>query len=317
MKILVLGASFTGEYLADHFPEHQVWFLSRRAAELAAAGRNIYPETEPEQGAPREAASIGFDAIMDTVPAIPRDPVGATDAQVAADEAAILDPPYHAQIAQLLRDDPGLPYIHISSTSVFPVQVAQASDQFNSGKNETDEKSSAPAAELDEETQVGPVNSRGERRLRLEQKIRELYPHAGILRSTGIYGPGRSIALQFRRSNFRRTTAGNLYVSRIHVHDLVRLFLAMAVRLRANPGDPIVRLVHAVDEKPTANREVFLFLEQELGISVPGEWRDAPARGRIIRSRYARELLADRYQYPTYVEGFRACLEEGDPELSK
>ncbi len=301
MKILVLGASFTGEYLADHFPDHEVWFLSRRSAELSAAGRRVYP---PQSTSPETPA--GFDAILDTVPAVPAAASGSS-----AEPVAIQEPPYHAEVMQLLAHDPNLPYIHVSSTSVLPGSErgavrAQSAGAGPAGAPRRNAEHEPPA--LDESAPVGPENERGARRLRLEERIRELYPRAGILRSTGIYGPGRSIALQFREGNFRRTASGNIYVSRIHVHDLARLFLAMAERLRANPGDAAARLVHAVDERPTANREVFTFLEEELSLAIPGDWRTEPPRGRIIRSRHAAELLGGRYRFPTYVEGFRACL---------
>ena len=290
MKILVLGASFTGEYLADHFPEHEVWFVSRRAAELRAAGRRVI-DFAPEDSTSATAALANaprFVAIMDTVPAI-------ADERPGADAAAILDPPYLALVTALRQIDPALPFIHVSSTSVFATPDSAADGE-------------TPVA-LDETSATEPENDRGLRRLRLEQRVRALIPDACILRSTGIYGPGRSIAIQFRAGNFRRTGSGNQYVSRIHVHDLTRLFLAMALLKRADPGDARLRLVHGVDERPTANREVFLFLERELGVTVPGNWRDAPASGRIIRSLYAKNLLGGRYRYPTYVEGFRACLE--------
>ncbi|MEQ9365995.1 MAG: hypothetical protein RIF32_17260 [Leptospirales bacterium] len=220
------------------------------------------------------------------------------------DENAILEPPYHALVKDLLARDSSLPYVHVSSTSVLPGSDRGAS---RAAAEESGDARRAPL-EFDETTPVGPENSRGERRLRLERRIRELYPRAGILRSTGIYGPGRSIASQFQRGDFRRTNSGNVYVSRIHVHDLARLFLAMAACLRKNSDDPMARLVHAVDERPTANEEVFSFLERELSVDVPGDWRGGGPRGRIIRSLYARDLLGDRYRYPTYVEGFRACL---------
>ncbi|MCR9143104.1 MAG: hypothetical protein NXI24_12695 [bacterium] len=301
MNILVLGASFTGEYLADHFPDHQVWFLSRRSADLIRAGRRVYPVN----GAGDAGQPLRFDAIMDTVPAIA---AGSEN----ENPNAILDPPYMPAVLSLLERDPGLPFIHISSTSVLPGSArdggtVRATDATDGSAGSATADSTRPAA-FDETTPVGPENSRGMRRLNLERRIRELVPAAAILRSTGIYGPGRSIALQFREGNFRRTASGNVYVSRIHVHDLVRLCLAMATRLRANPNDAAVRLVHAVDEKPTANREVFSFLETELGLAVPGDWRDQPAQGRVVRSLYARDLLGGRYRYPTYIEGFRACL---------
>jgi nucleoside-diphosphate-sugar epimerase len=201
-------------------------------------------------------------------------------------------------IDRLRARDPGLPLVHVSSTSVFAT-AGQTTGAASDGPAVTS---------CDERTEARPDTDRGRLRLALERRVRERYPEACILRSAGIYGPGRSLAVQFRAGNFRRAASGNQYVSRIHVHDLVRLALVLIARCRAAPDDSTIRLVHAVDERPTANREVFAFLENELGLRVPGKWRDEPPRGRMIRSLYAADLLGRAYRYPTYVEGFRACL---------
>lgn len=293
--ILVLGGSFTGRYLAQNFPEQRVHFLARSAEQLRAQGFAASTPAEFAAAGPQR-----YDAILDTVPAI-------LPADATADSTAILDPPYQSQVAQLI--DRGTVYVHVSSTSVLPggardLPVSSAAP---------DSDSSDVVLALDETAAPAPDGVRGERRRLLEGRVRALYPGAITLRAAGIYGPGRCVALQFRAGNFRRAAVGNSYVSRVHVHDLARLFLALVERHSADPADT-PRLVHAVDERPAANSEVFAFLETELDVRVPGDWRDTVARGRIVRSRFARDLLGGQYRFPDYVTGFRDCLRRCEAE---
>ncbi len=297
--ILVLGGSFTGRYLARNFPEHRVHFLARSAEQLRAQGFSASTPAEFAASGLRE-----YDAILDTVPAI-------LPADVAKDSTAILDPPYRSELARLGQQPSGpSAYIHVSSTSVLP---GGARDLPAGSANHSPSSIDAGDAvlALDETADPAPDGARGERRRRLEERVRALQPGAMILRAAGIYGPGRCVALQFQAGNFRRAAVGNSYVSRIHVHDLVRLFLALVERHASDP-DGTPRLVHAVDERPAANSDVFAFLETELGVNVPGDWRDTAARGRIVRSRFARDLLGGQYRFPDYVTGFRDCLRRGE-----
>lgn len=82
MKILVAGASYTGRFLAAHFKEHEVHFLSR--SDVKAEGLRPYKEGED------------YDLVVDTVPAL---------------ETGL---PYTGPFNKARR------LIHISSTSVLP-----------------------------------------------------------------------------------------------------------------------------------------------------------------------------------------------------
>lgn len=301
ISILVLGGSFTGQYLAREFPEHQVHFLARSAADLRARGFAASTPAELSAalaGAESPAFPKTIDAILDTVPAVLPPDAG-------RDSSAILDPPYQSLVDGIRERNPAVCYIHVSSTSVLPGgarDIDLKADPAGSA-NSPD----AHVIALDETAPPAPDGARGARRKALEDRVLELNPGALILRAAGIYGPGRCVALQFQSGNFRRAGVGNSYVSRIHVHDLARLFLGMVTQHSADPhGAP--RLVHAVDEQPSANADVFAFLEAELQVQVPGDWRSTPPRGRIVRSRFALELLGGRYRFPTYVSGFRDCL---------
>ncbi len=276
MNILCLGASFTGRYLWRNFSDrHRVFFLSRRSQQLAEAGLAAFSASEWH----RVALHQRIDAVLDTVPAI-----------AASDSGEdIAEPPYLREVGQVFGFNPSARLIHVGSTSVYPSHLKE---------------SDLPG--LDEDTAARSGKRGGKRRLLLEQRWMREYPDLRVIRSAGIYGPGRCLALRFKQGDFRRAAEGNRVVSRIHVHDLCRLILALA---EAAPQKPAPTLVHAVDESPVPNREVFEFLEEMLGIQVPGNWRQEPPRGRKIVSLHAKQLLGGTYRHPSYRQGFAACLE--------
>lgn len=264
--VLCLGLGFTTTCLADLFPSsYRFAFLTRDPGQATQRGRRI---VNPEAG-PETAPAF----IVDSVPAL-------------QPEARNL--PYHAVVRAILDRSPETPYLHLSSTSVYP----GADRPFQTPR----------PPRLDEEALAIPDTERGARRLRLEQEVLNRYPQARILRCGGIYGPGRSLAERFRDGDFTRASVGNRWVSRIHVHDLARLMVAAATA----PDAP--RIVNAVDERPASNREVFGFLEDLLSITVPGDWRTESAVGRAIGSGFRAALLPDGLRFPSYREGFRNCL---------
>ncbi len=199
--------------------------------------------------------------------------------------------PYREICDLLVR--PGCAYVHISSTSVY-------------GGADLD---SVVIRTFDESTLPAPDNPGAARRFEREKEIRSAYSGAWILRAGGIYGPGRSLVESFRAGDFRRTGSGNRIVSRIHVHDLCRLALALAETGNEACVIPAVpdRIVNAVDPCPSLNAEVFLFLEELLGMTIPGDWRNAVPSGRRIESRYAGQILGE-FSYPDFRAGFSAIL---------
>jgi nucleoside-diphosphate-sugar epimerase len=274
VRILCLGASFTGRYLARNFPEHQVDFLSRDPDAVRAEGLSAFTPGQSGQ-------SQTYDLILDCLPALP-DANGKRPAPH----------PYMEIVGSLLEGASAPRVIHISSTSVYPAGIDSVTDAED-------------APRFDESVTPVPPEERGQARLRLEEGLIAAWPGLLIIRASGIYGPARCLALSFQKGDFRRArSAGNKLVSRIHVHDLCRLALALST------ADDPPAIVNAVDRRPTANREVFSFLEERLGITLPGaDWRgDAPS-GRAIASRYTETLLGGTYRFPTYREGFEHALE--------
>ena len=271
LAVVCLGASYTGRYLAREFGEEaSVAFLTRDPGRLGAEGL-----TALDPGAAAAAAGSPGALILDTVPAV-------------AGRGGAPELPYRAALGDAAGRPGGAAYLHLSSTSVYPSDFrARTEDGLPT---------------LDERSDTGPESARAEGRLLLERAVLAQYPEARILRCGGIYGPGRSVAARFRDGDFSRAGTGNRMVTRIHVHDLCRLILAHG-RARAAPA-----VVNAVDERPSSNRETFSHLERVLGIEVPGAWRTAEPTGRRVVSMHARSLLGGRYVFPTYREGFAACL---------
>ena len=293
MNILCLGGSYTGTYLARNFSrENRIFFLSRRAAELDSRGFQTIPAETLRAGRFEfEGTPIQPNLIVDCVPATKSGSEGALDPH-----------PYEEEIKSLIKSFPKLNVVHISSTSVYP------------SVGVIDEESDAPV--FDEDTPVDRTGKRGSARLWLEERLVTLMENTNaprIIRAGGIYGPERSLALSFLRGDFRRASSSNRIVSRIHVHDLCRMVLALGVKeppeiLSDGNGGPI--LVNGVDGRASSNSETFRYLEELLKIEIPGDWRRAPAEGRRMISKYAKDFPGGVLRFPSYREGFRQILKE-------
>jgi len=189
-----------------------------------------------------------------------------------------------AAIAPALRTAAGL--VYVSSTGVY----------------------GALRGLIDADTPAAPNDDRGQTRLAAEG----LYRAAGatVLRAAGIYGPGRGLHLRLLRRDFRAPDDAHKVVSRIHVDDLAALCLAAADADRVAGG----RAWPVADAGPTPQAEVIAGLCAWLGLALPPTVavHDAPPTLRHDRSvdgRAAFATLGLALRYPTWREGFRACLE--------
>jgi len=269
LRILCLGGSYTGMYLARNFPDADVTFLARDPERLIFEGFRAVDQDQNDGGSP-------FDLVLDTVPTVKLE--------------GEIHLPYRTALAPLMTGSNRPVFLHLSTTSVYPSDFT------------AEHVSDLPTQ--DEDTPTDPDSDRAKDRLLLEQAVTAAYADAQILRCGGIYGPGRCVATRFRDGDFSRAGSGNRMVTRIHVHDLCRLILAFG---KADAGLP-VSTVNAVDERSSSNRDAFAHLEEVLGVTVPGDWRTARPMGRSVVSRYAADLLGGQYRFPTYKEGFSNCL---------
>jgi nucleoside-diphosphate-sugar epimerase len=126
-----------------------------------------------------------------------------------------------------------------------------------------------------------------------------------VLRSPGIYGPGRGIHVRLARGDFRLSGDGSRYGSRIHVADLAALLLASD---RA-PGETFV----VGDREPCPQREMVSWLCRRLDVPFPAsaplsEVHETLRRNRRIDASRALSHLGVTLQFPSYREGFADAL---------
>ena len=278
MNFLILGASYTGCYAYVNFSkEHEFYFLSR--SYINKINDNIKLN--------KFNINVNhIDTIIDTIPPIS-----------VEDNLSENYFPYQSIVEKLinknLSNSKKINYIYISSTSVF-----QNYDELENFDN--------TIKIFDENSIPNAISKKGVARLKNEKKILSLYPFAKILRSTGIYGPGRSLVTQIKNKNFQRISLGNIYTSRIHVHDLLRLCFALSGNIKEKNN---IKLVHAVDQNTASYSEVLDYIKNELKIEIPFEFNEnSKPKGRIIKSLYALDLLDNKFTYPTYKEGFNNCI---------
>jgi len=128
---------------------------------------------------------------------------------------------------------------------------------------------------------------------------------AAVLRSPGIYGPGRGIHVRLARGDFRLSGDGSRFGSRVHVRDLARLLLASA----ATPGETFV----VGDLRPCPQRELVEWLCRQLGLPLPAsaplhEVHETLRRNRRVDASRALERLGVTLDFPSYREGLATEL---------
>ena len=161
---------------------------------------------------------------------------------------------------------------------------------------------------VDELTQVDPSEPRAALRLAAERAYRE--QGATVLRAAGIYGPGRGLHRRLLSGDFRIPGTGTNVVSRIHVTDLARIALAvLASRNEAHRGDAFV----VADDAPVPQIEAIRWLCERLEVPLPpfapiDEVAETLRHDRAVDNRRIKGALALSLDFPTYREGFEACL---------
>lgn len=272
--LVVLGCGFTGTVAAGLQRSSGVRVIattrsSERAAELASRGVEVH-----------------------VLPAL----TAAAVARLVPDGAAVLvsfppDGVTDAAIAPSLRRARAIAYI--SSTAVYGDAVGR----------------------VDETTPVDAESPRAALRLAGEAAYREL---GGIvLRAAGIYGPGRGLHRRLLRGDYRMALVdakrdrhgepGGNVVSRVHVEDLARL--ALAALDRGAPGETFV----VGDDAPVPQIEVVRWLCARLGLELPKaapreELHETLRHDRAVDNAKIKRALEMTLLYPSYREGFEACL---------
>lgn len=161
------------------------------------------------------------------------------------------------------------------------------------------------AGAIDERVAVDPSAPRAGPRLAAEA----LYRAQGglILRAAAIYGPGRGLHVRLARGEHRLAGDGHAVVSRLHVTDLARL--ALAALDRGERG----AIFNAADAAPVPQIEVITWLTARLGVPLPpsvpaSSLHETLRHDRAVDGSLARRVLGVELLYPSYREGFAACL---------
>jgi nucleoside-diphosphate-sugar epimerase len=272
--LVVLGCGFTG---------------SAAARQAVAAGRRVFATTgSEERAASLRAAGIDVrvvpmleaDAVQSLIPkgahvllAFPPD--GATDAKVSSALGAAAS------------------IVYLSTTGVYGSRRGQ----------------------VDERTPVDPADPRARQRLDAEKRYLDL--DATVLRSAGIYGPGRGLHRRVRDPGFRVPGEARV-VSRVHVDDLARIAVCALHRMPRGGGGG--RIFVVADDLPVPQIEVIRWLCVRLGLPLPqptehSQRVDGLARvsDRAVDNTAVKAALGIELMYPSYKEGFEACLVAEEP----
>jgi nucleoside-diphosphate-sugar epimerase len=161
---------------------------------------------------------------------------------------------------------------------------------------------------IDEDSATEPQAENGQVCLAAERLLRDHWPHAQIVRSAGIYGPGRLIArVEQLRAGAPLSGRPDAWLNLVHVDDLATSVLAVAER--AAVGTTWL----AVDNRPITRREFYLALTRLVGAPEPRfSETDLHAAGGLNKrcsNRRLREQLGWTLRYPTIDEGLPPLLE--------
>ena len=170
---------------------------------------------------------------------------------------------------------------------------------------------------VDENSELIPSTTRGERRLAAEEGWLHLHRKhhlpVHLFRLAGIYGPGHNQLVSLRNGKARRVVKPGQVFSRIHVEDIAGILEASIAT--PNPG----RAYNVCDDEAAPPQDVVVHAAQLLGMEPPPEvafdeaemsvmGRSFYAESKRVSNRRIKEELGYELVYPTYREGLKALL---------
>lgn len=163
------------------------------------------------------------------------------------------------------------------------------------------------AAVVDENTPAAPRTLREQLRVTAEQAVAQ-HARAMILRPAAIYGPFRGAHVAIREGRFALPADGDVYTSRIHVHDLARLTVAALV-------SELTGAWPVADEEPSTARAIAEFCCALLRLPLPPESSaenlpETRRANRRVDGSALRAALGISLLYPSYRTGIPACIAE-------
>ena len=147
--------------------------------------------------------------------------------------------------------------------------------------------------------------------LEAEQNILDAGPAVAILRSSGIYGPGRGhLFQQFMNGTASIEGDGKRFLNMVHLDDLVEA-LILALELVRRRG-----IYNITDDEPVTQLNFFKWLSETTGRPMPPfvpEPNPSTAKRRITNKRVSNKLIKKTFgllhNYPTFREGFTQELD--------
>ncbi|SBO44083.1 SDR family oxidoreductase [Cyanobium sp. NIES-981] len=286
-RLLVVGAGYTGQRLAT-----------------AAARQGFEVVQTSRQPSPGGAASrwLPFDSQRGLVPGS-ADLKGITHLFVSVPPDGQGGDPVVRLLGARLRDLPLVWAGYLSTTGVY---------------------GDTAGAWVDETAPTPARPGRSQARLEAEQAWLASGLPLQIFRLPAIYGPGRTPFQALRSGTSRLIHKPGQVFSRIHVDDIVGAVL----HCLALPAGQRPTLLNVADDEPSASSETLGYAAHLLGCRLPPLERydsieaslSPMARSfwqenRRVSNRRLCEELGYRLRYPTYREGYRACISSayGEP----
>jgi nucleoside-diphosphate-sugar epimerase len=276
---VIIGCGYTGARLGRRLAADgcAVVITRRTAAAAADTARAIGPGVVGFALAVEDPAALAERVVPGAAVVIASPP-----SSDPAGERALIDAAAGAGAARA---------VYLSSTGVYPA--------------------SPDGAWMDEDTPPSPTGPRGAARLAAETATLDAAAARGLdaiaLRIAGIYGPGRGLAARLRAGSYRIVGAGDSFVSRVHVDDLVSAIIA------AGTVDPLpFHLANVADDEPAPSADVADELARALGLPPPPRVSlddadpDAVAMltaNRRVSNRRLVDGLGVALRYPTWREG--------------
>jgi nucleoside-diphosphate-sugar epimerase len=214
----------------------------------------------------------------------------------------------HQQVAELVRPGAGV-LVAFAPDGHTDAQIAPALDAADRVVYvSTTGVFGGARGRVDESTPVDPDEPRARERLAAERAY--LDRGATILRAAGIYGPGRGLHRRILAGDFRIPAGGGNVVSRVHVGDLAAIVLGV---LEAKPALVRGEVFVVADDTPVPQIEAIRWLCDRLGVPVPpsapiDEVAQSLRHDRSVDNARIKRALSYRFAFPSYREGFEACL---------
>jgi nucleoside-diphosphate-sugar epimerase len=174
---------------------------------------------------------------------------------------------------------------------------------------------------IDETTACTPVSDRGRARLQAERQWTALGERAGKpvvnFRLPGTYGPARNALAALRGGTARRIVKQGQVFNRIHVDDIAAAVALSIVR------DRVGAIYNLTDDEPAPPQDAVTYAAALLGIEAPAEIPFEEAKltaiaasfyseSKRVRNTLIKRRLGFAPAYPSYREGLRALLRQGE-----